>query len=592
MTLNPILPQATWVGPLTSDNIFGSESQFRIHPQIGFFVLCCQGFSDCPFQSANFWAGEVSQQRSQRTMADQHWLQHMAEDSGDEACTTEDIYSHCYALPGPSSTTYDTDQTNAVDVSGVSGGRNFGLGPGPAQQNKPPGNEPMFLPNLRTANGYSLGFGANYDAHQYSWQAYNNTAPNPIRIANYLDFPNGLPSTQWSDNEPVFGEPLEGPRVSPSSFSSSIPSSATSDALAAMTLDPITGQNNTIGTPHANSAAPPSSETDASSWVSGYSSTVSPKMLRLNPSPAHTSSSESMQSSILVMTDPDVGPSNIDHHPSSPLPVRSHAPKSRKELPTKSKKSRSSPEVSLFSSKSKGKKREVSILPSISHQRALPNLRGVSEDAHEQVYEVPEDINEEMQEEIDEEAPEDDIQEDEPLDLELTDIPVARPSRKGKSKKKKVTELTEEAKRRAEEARAAKDEFLVKSKKEGLTYREIRKRGNFTEAESTLRGRFRALTKEKEARVRKPEWRENDIVLLKKAVRKICRGEDAKAPWGQVSEYIVKNGGSYHFSGGTCHKNGIRVLGFGLGLYNMDGPTKVCVLGFGIRDVEYGNEWM
>ena len=44
-----------------------------------------------------------------------------------------------------------------------------------------------------------------------------------------------------------------------------------------------------------------------------------------------------------------------------------------------------------------------------------------------------------------------------------------------------------------------------------MTYREIRKQGNFKEAESTLRGRYRTLTKCKEARVRKPEWQEKDV---------------------------------------------------------------------------------
>ena len=56
-----------------------------------------------------------------------------------------------------------------------------------------------------------------------------------------------------------------------------------------------------------------------------------------------------------------------------------------------------------------------------------------------------------------------------------------------------------------------KDLFLVKSKLAGMSYREIRDRGNFTEAESTLRGRFRTLTKDKESRVRKPEWEERDV---------------------------------------------------------------------------------
>ena len=59
--------------------------------------------------------------------------------------------------------------------------------------------------------------------------------------------------------------------------------------------------------------------------------------------------------------------------------------------------------------------------------------------------------------------------------------------------------------------RSLKDDFLVKSKLAGMTYKEIRRKGGFTEAESTLRGRFRTLTKNKEARVRKPEWAEIDV---------------------------------------------------------------------------------
>lgn len=56
-----------------------------------------------------------------------------------------------------------------------------------------------------------------------------------------------------------------------------------------------------------------------------------------------------------------------------------------------------------------------------------------------------------------------------------------------------------------------RDEFLVRSKLTGMSYRDIRIKGNFTEAESTLRGRFRTLTKRKEQRVRKPQWHEKDV---------------------------------------------------------------------------------
>ena len=59
--------------------------------------------------------------------------------------------------------------------------------------------------------------------------------------------------------------------------------------------------------------------------------------------------------------------------------------------------------------------------------------------------------------------------------------------------------------------RDAKDDFLVRSKLAGMSYKEIRRQGKFSEAESTLRGRFRTLTKHKAARVRKPEWDDNDV---------------------------------------------------------------------------------
>ena len=62
--------------------------------------------------------------------------------------------------------------------------------------------------------------------------------------------------------------------------------------------------------------------------------------------------------------------------------------------------------------------------------------------------------------------------------------------------------------------REAKDRFLVQHKVAGMTYKEIRIRGGFSEAESTLRGRFRTLTKSKEARVRKPDWAEIDVSSL------------------------------------------------------------------------------
>ncbi|TVY94067.1 hypothetical protein LAWI1_G000390, partial [Lachnellula willkommii] len=105
--------------------------------------------------------------------------------------------------------------------------------------------------------------------------------------------------------------------------------------------------------------------------------------------------------------------------------------------------------------------------------------------------------------------------------------------------------------------RDAKDDFLVRSKLAGMSYKDIRRQGKFTEAESTLRGRFRTLTKHKAARVRKPEWNDNDVRLLKKAVHKLTSSSDLsrnKVPWKSVAEYIANNGGSYHFGNATCRK--------------------------------------
>ena len=59
--------------------------------------------------------------------------------------------------------------------------------------------------------------------------------------------------------------------------------------------------------------------------------------------------------------------------------------------------------------------------------------------------------------------------------------------------------------------RSDQDHFLVISKLSGMSYKEIKVKGRFKEAESTLRGRFRTLTKSKESRVRKPHWHDKDV---------------------------------------------------------------------------------
>ncbi|KKF92628.1 hypothetical protein CFO_g5020 [Ceratocystis platani] len=101
----------------------------------------------------------------------------------------------------------------------------------------------------------------------------------------------------------------------------------------------------------------------------------------------------------------------------------------------------------------------------------------------------------------------------------------------------------------------------------GMTYREIRLRGNFSEAESTLRGRFRTLTKNKEWRVRKPHWFPRDIDLLREGVEYFCDQrsiDQGKIPWKRVAEYILQNGGSYLFGNATCRKKWDEMMYYGM----------------------------
>ncbi|KAI1417675.1 hypothetical protein F5Y13DRAFT_201244 [Hypoxylon sp. FL1857] len=510
MFFNQMMPQPVWIGPLPGDNISAYESHF--YTDFGEDLLqqlLCPEFSKYPIIDW-VWDDAVSQWVLQNTMDNQSWFQDMAADSGDDAYNTEDLYSDCFPV-ADAGTQYARSQTTAAGVSAVNVGRD--LGPSQLPHNKEStGSEQMFLPNLRTANAYGRGFGANFDARQYSWQAYNTTGGN--QALGYLDFPDGLPNNPWQPSLPVFGEPLEGTQISPSSFSSSVPSSATSEAMTAMNLDNMAVHNNIIVNPRVNgSVSACGSDNSGSAWSSGYPSTISPKMLRLQPSPTHTSSSESIHTSMLASGDSDLGVPAFDHqHARSPFHSQRASQKPRKDLPSKPGRSRPVPTPSAESSPSKGKKPAIPQLPP-SHPSPSQKTR-VAQLKHES-------------------------QDD-------TSYGVDGSSTHGRGSAKI-----------ADAGRSAKDDFLVRSKLSGMTYREIRRKGNFTEAESTLRGRFRTLTKDKEARVRKPEWQDNDIRLLKKAVRKLNRGDEimpTKAPWGQIADYIIEHGGSYHFGSATCHR--------------------------------------
>jgi hypothetical protein len=61
------------------------------------------------------------------------------------------------------------------------------------------------------------------------------------------------------------------------------------------------------------------------------------------------------------------------------------------------------------------------------------------------------------------------------------------------------------------EQRKKDDDLLLKMKQDGRTYRDIRKALGRKVAESTLRGRYRSLTKPRRERVRAPKWTGADV---------------------------------------------------------------------------------
>lgn len=79
-----------------------------------------------------------------------------------------------------------------------------------------------------------------------------------------------------------------------------------------------------------------------------------------------------------------------------------------------------------------------------------------------------------------------------------------------KTKRRRSSEKQAEAEAEAI-SRDEKDQYLLDMREEGYTYKEIKAMGHFTEAESTLRGRVRVLTKDRSERVRKPVWTDRDV---------------------------------------------------------------------------------
>ncbi|KAK8074632.1 hypothetical protein PG997_009295 [Apiospora hydei] len=345
---------------------------------------------------------------------------------------------------------------------------------------------------------------------------------------NFMGLNNGI---SYCDGLPSSSDVMSSSHVSPtathnSSFSSSH-GTAGSDVFGSMNVEPMPSASYIVSTPpmqtHAKTIPSPF---DYSSCQSVYDAAianpqmgyVSPKDLRKHPSPSliPTTAFNSSTESLPVQNCPfKAEPESRNILPSMPLRLTAKA-KGRKELPMPVKLRPSPSRLPTPFSRS-------TVSPSSPSSSASSNAPGSLAS---------------------------------PTVKTSLKTGLAHRSKLPKDKQPEAEESDSEV-IRANAERAKKDEFLVQSKRAGMTYREIRRKGNFTEAESTLRGRYRTLTKDKNARVRKPEFLDNDVLLLKKAVHELAKGDSptkARIPWKQVADFITNNGGSYHFGNATCRK--------------------------------------
>ncbi|PUU72683.1 hypothetical protein B9Z19DRAFT_1136962 [Tuber borchii] len=106
--------------------------------------------------------------------------------------------------------------------------------------------------------------------------------------------------------------------------------------------------------------------------------------------------------------------------------------------------------------------------------------------------------------------------------------------------------------------------LLLHWRSQGVSYKTIRTRLNLTEAESTLRGRLRTLTKPKCERLRRPQWLPEDVGFLIRAVEEERGGGKGGIKWKRVSEEIVRLGGRYKFGPSTCKKRYLALVGDGV----------------------------
>ncbi len=193
------------------------------------------------------------------------------------------------------------------------------------------------------------------------------------------------------------------------------------------------------------------SEATSSPWADDTADeqTVSPQMLRLRHSPSPTLSSDSLHTSFMADANASHSPAAFER-PSSPRRPRKLLPDHGRQLPSTNNMTRRHPLVRST--------------PASPRRRQLAGLRPHARSV--------------------------------PTPSPPPPMPAPSPGADGPH------DFAD---------RMAKNDFLVRQRQMGMSYKEIRRAGGFTEAESTLRGRYRTLTKSREARVRRPEWCEKDV---------------------------------------------------------------------------------
>ncbi|RSL64482.1 hypothetical protein CEP54_004701 [Fusarium duplospermum] len=108
------------------------------------------------------------------------------------------------------------------------------------------------------------------------------------------------------------------------------------------------------------------------------------------------------------------------------------------------------------------------------------------------------------------------------------------------------------------------DQYLVTCRQMGFTYKEIIAAGGLTDAEPTLRGRHRTLTKAPHQRVRKPKWTAHDVALLQMVTLRWFNNNginpgDRRPHWLQIAQEMRNAGSSYHFGAGTVSRKWARL---------------------------------